>query len=632
MSERTTHTPALSTPNGTATVELPAAPTTAEGLEALLLCHPLYTAATPEQQAALETAAVEALERGDAAAWLAGLSEYTTAGSYLATLEADGPDQPDDVADGGAGHTLKTLRPLLAELPRYQAATPGQRGCLERDALHLCGEGGEGLGWEEYAEGLAEWVGTTAEYLAESWELAPDGSMHPAPALPAGPELTKRALAFDNAKPMGEAAGPEIAAAMAAEAEAAEEARVKQLRDAAIRELDRGEAAYAKGELAARSGKLAAGGHFSEYVRLQAAAGLQDRSVATRACELAILPYATEKVDVNLLIRAHWAHKLLAGDRGKDKAAVDVPWGHWKAAYSLLLVQADFGTPNEHYVLLPGLEARCLEVFDGTLGRAKAGKGKAGGKLLESRDKTTELCQAVVREYAAQQEQARKAAAVAAQRQADDAQQAAADAKAGREEADREAKAAADKAAAAAAAEKAADDDAARDKAKADREAATREAEKARAAADAKRFAEEQAAREAARTAAEQRQASKQAAEAEAAKAKLDAKAAAKDKAKDPTPAPKPPVPAGEPRINPAGLKDSPAKDVAEMLASIITHHATPTVVLADLLHLLAAMPAGKPFAHLDSQGQPARTHAALTAAVAVLDAPKPAPAKAPAA
>jgi len=405
--------------------------------------------------------------------------------------------------------------------------------------------------------------------------------------------LVATPAAGPESKADGGAATLDAEAAKAAALAEVEEARVDALTRLAEAERKAGVAAYAKGERAARQGRLTAGGHFTLNVRLRLEAGLKDRSVATKACEAAILPYATEQVDVNQLIRAWWAHRLLtaadgvdvADPRAKDvadparvKAAADLPWGHWKAAYTLLTHQADFGTATEHYTLLPGLEAECRAVFDATVEAGESTKG------------TTEQCQALVRTLANRQAEATRQAALAKQRAADDAQQAAADAEEGRKEADAKAKEADAAVKAAERAEKEAADEKAREAARQEAEVKRQEAAKARAAADHARFQAEQAARDKGRARTEANQASRLATEAEAKKASEDRKAEkAAAKGSGDKPAPRPPVDPSEPRINPEGLKDVAPDDVAAMLEAIVAGHSKPALVVEYLLGRLCS-------------------------------------------
>jgi hypothetical protein len=367
----------------------------------------------------------------------------------------------------------------------------------------------------------------------------------------------------------------------AADAAEAEGERVAGLNKQAAAELKQGTREYARGEEAARQGKLLAGKHYHAYIRLRLAAGLKDRSVAVKAVEAQVLPLASEDVDVNRLIRCYHAHRLLVEDRGLK---LDVPYGHYTDAYSLLLEQHQFGTPAETYTLLPGLERKCLDLFDAAV--------KAG----ESRKGTVEQCQALVRERAAALEAERKAKAAAAKAEADAKATAEREAKAAKDAADAEAKAK-EQAAKDAEREAAKGDDAdAKAKAAAAKAAAKAAAEEAREAADRRRFEQELAAREAARAKQEAREADRRQAEAEAKRRRLERRRLERRADKGDKPARRAaPVEAGGPVINPAAWADKHPEDVAEMLAGLVAKHKSPDRVWAHLVDILAAMP-GKTF------------------------------------
>src|SRR5262245_48162813 len=80
------------------------------------------------------------------------MSETTTA-----TLT---PSTPNDAV----------ARAALESVPLYADATPEQRAALEQDMARCLAEG---IGPDEYLEGLATWGGDAADYLAECGDESP---------------------------------------------------------------------------------------------------------------------------------------------------------------------------------------------------------------------------------------------------------------------------------------------------------------------------------------------------------------------------------------------------------------------------------------------------------------------------
>lgn len=511
-------------------------------------------------------------------------------------------------------HTLTELRSLLNTLPCYRDATPGIRQCMERDALACCGAGGEGLGWPEYAEGLTEWGGTMAEYLAESWELHQDGSMHQASAMPAGPELTARAAAFEKCVPMGkpgdQARDPitpavtvtpaevavlngmhpglgetakdvaDAAAAMAA-AKAAAEAREEALAEEVTSHIKEAVKAYRKGERAYRAGLLLAGkeSHLACRAKLAINATKATRDAVCQAIDGQLAVYATSPVSTSTMIRAWAAWDLLCDSQHLAEKCQHVAYGHYKDAWSLVVQRSSPNTAQESWVLLPGLEEECRAQFlacaNGTLDRKSA----------------IEMAQALVHRHqtlVAEQAKAAKAATAAADRAAAET---AARAKAEAKAAEEQALAAARDAEIAATQVKDATDETARLAALARHEEQVKAAEKARAEADHKRHTDEQAARDHASAAAEARLATKRAAETEAARVEADKKARARaDKAAGITPDKAPPVETGAPVISPRTYAKMDPKAFAGMLAALIAGHEKPTSVARELVKALASL------------------------------------------
>jgi hypothetical protein len=333
--------------------------------------------------------------------------------------------------------------------------------------------------------------------------------------------------------------------------------------------------AYRKGEREYRAGLLEAGRLGDVYLHQRMALG-DKRAAAVQVLEGQLAIYASTAVDANALIACYHAYRLLAEEpglaTGRKAAADGVPYGHYRDGWRQLVQRIDRDTPREAWVLLPGLEAECRELF------ARAVKDGLSREAVQGHVKA--LLRAAVDRDAARAKAEAEAAQAEAQRQAEvmraaqaDAEQAAAEARARQEAAER-AKAE-EKARLTAAAEAAKAELLAKQQQLAAAHAARAQAEAAKARAEG----EAQAAAEAQRKAAEKA-----------------AKAAERMAAKN---APKvPAAPAGatpqlpttearpEPRIaSPRAMaRAGTAKDVAAMAAELVTGSDTPDDVLAELL------------------------------------------------
>lgn len=376
-----------------------------------------------------------------------------------------------------------------------------------------------------------------------------------------------------------------------AEQEAREEA--EQTRKAAV-------LAFRKGEKAYRNGLLEAGRLASLYVQQRLALG-DKRAAAVQTLEGELAKYSSTAVDANRLIACWEAYALLAVDtglataaEGKKAAPADsVPYGHYRDAWSRLVQRAAKDTPEEHWVLLPGLEADCLAAY------AKAVQDGLSKAAVEEMARTLVThAEAAAAEKARQakaeaEAKAKAAEAAAAKQRQELAQQKAA--------ADQAAKEAADAEKAGQTAEQKAQLTANMEQARQEllaKQQATIAAEAAEAAAKAEQARKEREAKEAADKAAAAA-AKKQAAERKAAE-----KASGKDKPA-PTPATVDPTskPAVQPEAKPvmgnliqaakAAAKAATGKDgaqfVAENAAELITGCEEPDTALEALLTILAA-------------------------------------------
>lgn len=379
---------------------------------------------------------------------------------------------------------------------------------------------------------------TQAQMTAETAQAAP----------PAEPQAAQTA---EQARAAAEAAE-------AAEAAAREEAHATL--KAAVR-------AFAKGERAYRAGLLESGRLCDLYVRQRLALG-DERAAAVQALEGQLAAYSSGAVDVNRLIACHHAWRLLAEAQGLDKAAESVPYGHYRDAYARLLVRQAKDTPQEGWVLLPGMEAECQAVFAAA---CQAGLSKAA---------VEEKCQGLLRRYADAQAAEAKARQQSAEAEAQAKRDAELRARQQAEQAEAKAKAAADAAEQAGTEEQRAD--------------LTRAAEQAREELLAAQRTRARALEEAAEAARRKAAADAQAKAAEQAKAKADAKAAAKaakaaglaaGKGMAPQTAKTAEARQGSNLL--AAAKAGTAKDVAEMAAELVTGSETPDDVLAELLALL---------------------------------------------
>jgi hypothetical protein len=187
-----------------------------------------------------------------------------------------------------------------------------------------------------------------------------------------------------------------------AEEQAAEErAKAQDQAEATLRATVK---AYRKGEAAYRAGLFEAGRLADQYLHQRMT--LDDkRAAGIQALEGELARWSSSTVDVNRLIACYHAFYLLAEEPGVK--AEGVPYGHYRDAYVQLVERGDKDTPQEHWVLLPGMEERCRELF------ANAVKARL------SKDAVQEHVKSLHREYATEEARRTKAEAEAARLKAD---------------------------------------------------------------------------------------------------------------------------------------------------------------------------------------------------------------------
>lgn len=428
----------------------------------------------------------------------------------------------------------------------------------------------------------------------------------------------------------------QMAAKLAAEQAAAEQQEQEQ-REQCQAILKGVVKAYRGGEKAYRDGLLKAGGLCRDYIGMRLTLG-DARPSAVQAIEGRLAEYASDRVDVNRLVRCHAAWSLLCQQQaaaaadtlpalklaleqaqatvlpdgtldvlvratavkqatatlkaaeqvaGLVDAAKDVPYGHYRDAWCGLVERYE-SQLGECYRLLPGVEADCREAYRQAVAGGW-GKEAAITKCQAIKHAAATLAAAKAKEQAAAKAD-EQAKAKAEQEQAKAAEQAA------------EAKLAASRQAEAAA--KAAGDAAAQEQAKAQAEADRQAKEQARREREAADHAAQQADRDAARAKAEAQARAKAESEAEAKRATAQQKAAKRAAAKadkadddaDETPAtvaaptaPTAPECRAEHLVKAA--KAGTPKDTADMLALAISGHDQPDDVAIALLRALAHCP-----------------------------------------
>src|SRR5262249_46771268 len=202
----------------------------------------------------------------------------------------------------------------------------------------------------------------------------------------------------DAEKPAGLSADPIPESAVQAAEQAAAEAEEKARTEAAgtLKALVR---AYKAGERSYRAGLLEAGRLADQYLHQRMALG-DKRAAAVQAVEGQLAAHASSAVDVNRLVGTFHAYRLLCEEPRLSK--VEVPYGHYRDCWCLLVERHHKDSPQEEWALLPGLEPEARDLF----ARAAAdGLSKAA---------VQEAVAGLVRQHAARQaEEAARAQAAA---------------------------------------------------------------------------------------------------------------------------------------------------------------------------------------------------------------------------
>ena len=378
------------------------------------------------------------------------------------------------------------------------------------------------------------------------------------------PQTTTPEQATTATVPPSEVPNPEAAvqeqAAQAAEQAAEQEVKAREEADHTLKATVR---AYRKGESAYRAGLLESGRLADQYLHQRMAPPIRDkRAPAVQTLEGELAKWSSTTVDVNRLIGCYHAYRLLAEETGLDKAAESIPYGHYRDAWVQMVQRADKDTPEEHWVLVLGIEEEARQLFaestkhrrskeavlEGVKGllRAKVDRDAAAAKLEAEKAKAAAQAQAEAEAQARAEAEAAAQATVAAEQAARQAQEA-------------------DKAALTEAAEQAKAELLAKQQA-------------AIAAAEAKAKAEQAKARAEADAKAAQQAATKAAEKAAKAAEKATAKGKDRTEAED----------CRQPAMK-AMAKAGTAKDVAAMAVELITGSDAPDDVLAELLRQLKA-------------------------------------------
>jgi hypothetical protein len=135
----------------------------------------------------------------------------------------------------------------------------------------------------------------------------------------------------------------------------------------------------------------------------------QQRADGVARLERDLVIQAGKQVRVDTVLQCWGAWKALAEDTGlhgtakQPGPAYGLAWTHWKEGWARLAERVDKDTAAERWVLLPGFEARCHELFAKAVGE---GLGLA-------------TCQGMVQELCADHAEAEKKAAQAKRREAE---------------------------------------------------------------------------------------------------------------------------------------------------------------------------------------------------------------------
>jgi hypothetical protein len=132
--------------------------------------------------------------------------------------------------------------------------------------------------------------------------------------------------------------------------------------------------AYRQGEKAYKQGLLEAGRLADQYVHQRMALGAK-RAAAVQTLEGQLAMYSSSEVDIDRLIGCYQGYVLLAQgwlsgleEGSKERKVVqvhaeNVPYGHYRDAWRQLVQRVNKDTPQEHWVILPGIEAGAVGLF-----------------------------------------------------------------------------------------------------------------------------------------------------------------------------------------------------------------------------------------------------------------------------
>src|SRR5262249_306244 len=115
-----------------------------------------------------------------------------------------------------------------------------------------------------------------------------------------------------------------------------------------------------------RRGLLEAGRLADRYLGQRMALG-DKRAPCVQALEGELARYSSAAVDVNRLIACYHSFRLLAEEpglaAGKKALAEAVPYGHYRDGYGQLVQRVHKDTPQEAWVLLPGVEEEAKALY-----------------------------------------------------------------------------------------------------------------------------------------------------------------------------------------------------------------------------------------------------------------------------
>ena len=186
--------------------------------------------------------------------------------------------------------------------------------------------------------------------------------------------------------------------------------------DAALKACVR---SFRKGEQGAKDGRLESGKHAEKYLALRMALGhSRESSVTVLSAALAQYASADMDYDVNLLIAVYHSHRLLVvkDEKGEDSRG-ELPYGHYVNAFRKLVTRTEKATPDESWVLLPGMEKDCIDLFREAITQSfnrKDCKSKCDALVNVFTLKQAELRDTAAREAAHKASSAREAANTAA--------------------------------------------------------------------------------------------------------------------------------------------------------------------------------------------------------------------------